>query len=250
MQASEIINPQNDFEHVPNWRFGNGKIGYGLRARCAQCGKTEVVALPHGMRFTCVQVQADKMFRNKHWNIANNRKRDMCPECVSDLRAERERKRAASSPFAPLLKLVKAGDPIDPGAAIPAKEFNSEAKVEIVADKIDGALSREGKRIIFMKLNEVYRDEATGYAAGWSDDRIATDLGVPVQWVQAIRDEDFGPADPVAPLFADLRKIMKDADDAFDKFSVAVDDAIRERTAFENRLNALENRIKALEAHK
>ena len=53
-------------------------------------------------------------------------------------------------------------------------------------------MGREDRRIIFEKLNEVYLNEAVGYETGWSDHRVATDLGVPRKWVEQIRDENFG----------------------------------------------------------
>lgn len=54
-------------------------------------------------------------------------------------------------------------------------------------------MSRDDRRLIFAKLDEVYVDENTGYSAGWTDDKVATDLGVPRAWVAQIRDENFGP---------------------------------------------------------
>lgn len=53
--------------------------------------------------------------------------------------------------------------------------------------------SRDEKRIIFLKIDENYLGESVGYASDWSDERIATDLNVPVAWVAAIREENFGP---------------------------------------------------------
>jgi hypothetical protein len=53
--------------------------------------------------------------------------------------------------------------------------------------------SRDEKRIIFQKIDENYVGEKVGYAPGWSDEKVATDLGVPRAWVAVIRDENFGP---------------------------------------------------------
>ena len=54
-------------------------------------------------------------------------------------------------------------------------------------------MTREHRRVVFLKLEEVYLDEKAGYSAGWTDARVATDLGVPRAWVSKIRDENFGP---------------------------------------------------------
>lgn len=55
-------------------------------------------------------------------------------------------------------------------------------------------MGKEDRRIIFGKLDEVYVDEKTGYDKGWSDERVAKDLGVPRAWVSDVRDEFYGPA--------------------------------------------------------
>lgn len=54
-------------------------------------------------------------------------------------------------------------------------------------------MTREDRRIVFEKLNEVYVDDKTGYSAGWTDAKLASDLGVPRAWVAKVRDEMFGP---------------------------------------------------------
>ena len=54
-------------------------------------------------------------------------------------------------------------------------------------------MSREDRRIVFEKLNGVYLDEKRGYDTGWSDHKVAIDLGVPRAWVEQVREEMFGP---------------------------------------------------------
>jgi hypothetical protein len=53
-------------------------------------------------------------------------------------------------------------------------------------------MTREDRRIIFEKLNEVYVNDKVGYGDGWTDEKVAVDLGVPRAWVKLIRDENFG----------------------------------------------------------
>jgi hypothetical protein len=72
------------------------------------------------------------------------------------------------------------------------------------------AMSREERRIIFEKLNEVYVNDKVGYAGGWTDAKVASDLGVPLQWVRVIRDENFG--DEVGN--EDIRKQLAEAKEA------------------------------------
>jgi hypothetical protein len=53
-------------------------------------------------------------------------------------------------------------------------------------------MTRDDRRIIISKLDAVYLDAKRGYDAGWSDQKVATDLGVPRKWVEDIRAENFG----------------------------------------------------------
>jgi hypothetical protein len=53
-------------------------------------------------------------------------------------------------------------------------------------------MTREDKHIVFAKLSEVYIDDKVGYGRGWTDEKVATDLGVPRAWVRLIREEFFG----------------------------------------------------------
>lgn len=61
------------------------------------------------------------------------------------------------------------------------------------SDQPPRQMSREDRRLIFAKLEEVYVDEGTGYTKGWHDERVAQDMAVPRSWVEVIREENFGP---------------------------------------------------------
>lgn len=70
-------------------------------------------------------------------------------------------------------------------------------------------MSRDDRRVIFAKLNDVYIDESKGYDGGWSDQRVAKDLGVPLAWVKEIRQENFG----LESSNEDARAVVKEAKD-------------------------------------
>jgi len=79
---------------------------------------------------------------------------------------------------------------------VTAKQKQAEKKMTTIANiaKPPAAeMSREDRRIIFEKLNEVYADEKTGYTGDWTDAKLASDLGVARVWVSKVRDEMFGP---------------------------------------------------------
>lgn len=52
-------------------------------------------------------------------------------------------------------------------------------------------MDKADRRIVIAKLNEVYGDDM--YLEDWIDQKVAEDLGVPVEWVAEVRDENFGP---------------------------------------------------------
>lgn len=61
------------------------------------------------------------------------------------------------------------------------------------SEKPPRALTRDDRRIIFAKLEDCYIDEKAGYAAGWNDERVAKELGVPRAWIEEVREQNFGP---------------------------------------------------------
>jgi hypothetical protein len=54
-------------------------------------------------------------------------------------------------------------------------------------------ITKEERRIIFGAIDSHYFDELRGYADGWSDEKVASYLKVPVGWVRSVREENFGP---------------------------------------------------------
>jgi len=114
-------------------------------------------------------------FEQKGWDVGNNEKHDFCPRCVDARRAERRARR-----FKPVI--VPKGET----APMPSPtQSNAEAPPE---------MTRADKRLIFAKLEEVYVDETSGYKTPWTDAAVAKDMAVPLAWVIAIREENFGPA--------------------------------------------------------
>lgn len=54
-------------------------------------------------------------------------------------------------------------------------------------------MTKEDRRIIFSEIDNHYLDEKRGYDKDWNDERIATGLRIPLDWVSTIRDDNFGP---------------------------------------------------------
>jgi hypothetical protein len=125
---------------------------------CSRCGAQDKIAdrkhLPDDVLI--------KKFSARGWAVSTrNRGRHLCPACSE-----------TKSKVIPMRKT----DDGAPAVAEPPRE-----------------MSRDDRRIIFARLADVYLDETRGYDSGWTDHRVAEDLGVPRAWVEKIREENFGP---------------------------------------------------------
>lgn len=153
----------------------DGIFRQGVKVYCSECGASgwksanEGAGIPPEVIF--------KYFKQKGWELSLHEGRDICPACVQTKRESRRMN----------IKLVKGNETMK---ADPPRE-----------------LTREHRRIIYAKLNEVYIDEKTGYAGGWSDQRVATDLGCPVDWVRKEREEHFGSL----AVNEDIQRFLKEA---------------------------------------
>ena len=153
---------------------------------CRQCAKIENLSIKTAYGLL-PPVAIEKKFAQKGWEIGSNDHWDVCPDCV----ALRDKK--------PVLTIV-------PKAVVPLVKEVVEVKPElVVAAEKPRVMQRDDRRIIFEKLNAVYLDEKRGYDNDWSDNKVATDLGVPRIWVEQVREEMFGPVNTNG----DIEEFMK-----------------------------------------
>ncbi len=158
---------------------------------CSQCKTICNIAIKSTDRRYLPPTEQEKKFVQKGWSIGATPRDDLCPDCKTKMRKT-------------VLKVVSNA----------AAELDAKPREMSVSDR----------RIIFAKLDEVYLDEKRGYDAGWSDHKVATDLGVPRKWVETIRAENFGPIgtnedmasflSEAEVLLADARKALAEAKEA------------------------------------
>ena len=227
MKVDRIQSIQNDFEHLTDWMIGEVRTPFALRISCHQCGATEVIKMPHNLSYSCPQPAAERAFRNRGWVIGRRRKLDMCPACAQEDRDKRNARRTAANVAATTVTIADVWPETHNTNVIELKPVAIEEKPVVntvvttkkpVSEAISVTppreMSRADKRIIFSKLDEVYSDEKSGYSNGWSDQRVATDLGVPLAWVTEIRDDSFGPeghSPEAKALFEEVRKMLQEA---------------------------------------
>jgi hypothetical protein len=145
----------------------------GYKIVCVTCGANDTI-IASGHSGSLPPEAIIQKFSQKGWAVGGAPNHDVCPACI------RERNMA--------------------------RKGNVVAITKPLAEK-PREMSREDKRLIFGKIDTVYLDESRGYESGWSDKRIADDLGVPLIWVRGIRESDFGPEG----LAADSREIIAEA---------------------------------------
>ena len=80
-------------------------------------------------------------------------------------------------------------------------------------------MTRDERRIIFEKLNDVYVSEKVGYMEDWNDEKVAKDLGVARAWVSGLREEMFGPDinEQSTRVIAEAREVMGEIKAVADK---------------------------------
>jgi hypothetical protein len=129
-------------------------------------------------------VHAKNWFNDKGWYVAKTPSGDLCPDHYHHDGRPKKEDRVTTPP-----------PPSIPTENVIATAIMSEP-VEAFAPPVpmQDYIPKTDKRLIIAKLEEVYEDETRGYRKGWSDLRVAGDLGVDQEWVELIRASIFGPA--------------------------------------------------------
>lgn len=192
----------------------------GYSIKCSKCGVSEKISTnnrsgsmpPEGLI---------ARFRAKGWIVGNREGSDICPSCV-----EKQKK----------IKPVKENNVV---------ELNTAIKAEPPRE-----MSRDDRRVIFAKINDVYLDEKQGYSREWSDRRVAEDLGVPLAWVKTIREENFGIEarnEDVGPIFADAKSLLEEISVVERIITERLMEAQKSKDDLSSRANHIAGRIAKLE---
>jgi len=153
-----------------------------------------------------------KFLRNKGWTVGGAPRKDLCPACTASARKTTPKER----PMPHDTKVVEIKPKLNGVSELPPRE-----------------MTREDRRIVFAKIEEVYLDETTGYIKDWNDERVAKDLNCPRKWVETIRDENFGPAH--AALNPQVIALLDEIDGAVNM----VTNIVAETAAFNQKVNAM-----------
>jgi hypothetical protein len=165
------------FEHTSVPYGDDGRLVRGIIARCGAPNCEAAVPLPVNLMEAKGGRGADdavewqfisRKLEAKGWRIGKSRASHRCPKCFNAAKFAAIRK----SEDRPVVNKI-------------------EPPLQVVQENVR-PMTREDKHIVFAKLTEVYRNDKVGYRRGWTDEKVATDLGVPRAWVRLIREEFFG----------------------------------------------------------
>lgn len=135
-------------------------------------------------------VAHEQHFRNHGWTVGNGPRRDKCPACQKKGKPE--------------LRVVKAEEPPKPRE-----------------------MTRDERLIIMDKIRDVH--DGDRYGAGWSDKKLAEDLGVPRAWIEDIRENVLmfsgGHNAEYEAFMADLAPLAADAKSLVNSARVQLQDA-------------------------
>jgi hypothetical protein len=208
-----------DFELLDAEDNGDGTRGrIKTRIHCSACKNDCVLTAGNGG----LSVEwARRRFKNKGWALGKSRDLDLCPQCMKGVggakgaRVKHALERGVNalmngtSPQAAAAMVGRhnMGD-VSLGqlqAIVNTLDFDKLNKKATPTEKKEMTnvvamiveepkkMGRDEKRLVFEKLNEHYVSETVGYADGFSDKRIAEELGCPRKWVEDVREEMFGP---------------------------------------------------------
>jgi hypothetical protein len=161
-------------------KYGDEKLVRGITVRCGYCYATDDIPVNGFSTTSGIDDSQELRFitrklENMGWKVGRTPSQHRCPKCYTAIKVSSARKREEatvaekSTPENKVVTLTPGSPPSD-----------------------QRPMTRDDRRIIFEKLNEVYVGEKVGYAPGWTDHKVASDLGVPRNWVRLIRDENFG----------------------------------------------------------
>ena len=147
---------------------GEGKSTFAARITCGSCGA-------YSDNSGRGNIDNEVFFERHGWLVAKSADRDRCPAC---------RRNAARGRAQAFGEVVKRVDEIMSKIA--------DAKQGEASPEKSREMSREDGRLLSRAIEDHWQESSSSYALGWSDQKIAADMSVPVEWVKTIRERDFG----------------------------------------------------------
>ncbi|WP_157223333.1 hypothetical protein [Rhodovulum sp. PH10] len=217
---------------------GDGRRTSGAKIVCARCSRSLVVARPHlknnaGYSDGKEIAFLTKRYQRAGWLVGRLAMHDRCPDCQKE-------SKAMAGKDTPNLAIVAGPASRQPVETAPVMT------AAVPAGTSPRQMSREDRRLVFSRLDEVYLDEERGYGVGWTDQKVADDLGVPRAWVVTIREENFGGAggnEEIAAQVAEAEALVKRASEAAAECDRRATEIRREAAAIDSMVRTIRKAI-------
>lgn len=173
---------EREFKQVKD--LHEGKMLVGAMISCSQCDRTESY---YNFKGSVTPQHLPKEFDRLGWFVGKNARTDLCPTCRKKLHGSKRKKTEITIDLSP------ADSTTLMETSMPAQQLIPVLPEKVTDGLFPAEMTRADDRIITAKLEDVYIDESVGYKEDWTDDKVAKDLNVPLEWVAKIRDRSFGP---------------------------------------------------------
>lgn len=157
----------------------------GHAIACSAC-QTESFFSASGKRLPPHAV-AEK-FRKRGWRVGE-RDAHLCPTCAGTFRAVKARPKHSA------LAALAAGAQPDPLVQLPSFEeaMSKSATIAPPAQTVRSPAAATGLGLLYMALADNFDPVKGRYRGDWSDEKVAKETGLALDFVRQRRETDFGP---------------------------------------------------------
>lgn len=152
---------------------------------CSACGSEDFFSYRGGRMPTVV---VSKKFRNRGWCVGDGDDH-VCPTCAGTFRAVKPRPNHSAA------AALKTAPQPDAPINIPSFEeaMAKSATVAPPAQMVRSPAAATGLGLLYMALADNFDPTKGRYRGDWSDEKVAKETGLALDFVRQRRESDFGP---------------------------------------------------------
>lgn len=172
----------------------SGRTLRGYEITCGKCGVEERLKYnytKHLAEDNIIERNVELKFECKGWKVGRRKRDNRCPDCL---------RRATQMRYFHAQKKedkMKKENSVTVNEVLSVNDLKSSTAMLKLPDppmlkEEERAMTVPDRYLVINKLMEAYT-VGQGYNGDWDDQKVAMDLGVPLSWVEKLRDENFGP---------------------------------------------------------
>lgn len=215
-----------------------GKTTKQARIACTRCGRTY-----HHLRRNALE--SEDYFRNKGWEVGNSSSHDYCDLCVAARKVVVKMEDHVKNNVEQLNRAPLASE----ADALHSKGVSAVVENAAETMKAREVMTREDGRLISRLIEDHWDETMKRYHPGWSDVKLAQEVGKPIDWVSLIRERDFGGVgeDPALVQLVQEVIAIRGEGEALQRLLAGLESASAEYTAHYNTVKSL--LVKYKDAH-